>query len=250
MRFVPAEGGRKIPLLVVHTHRHLDHRAGDPQFRGLANVEVVGFDLESVRRFYNFTDWPNGRAEIDLGGRAIDVLPTPGHNPTEVSFYDRNTALFFTGDFLLPARLLVDDTQAYLASAERALAFVRDRPLTFILGGHIEMNSQGKMFPWESEYHPDEHVLEMTRADLMALPAAIRSFNGFYTESGNFELMNSIRILIVLAIALGLLLIGILAVIIRYLRRRRGRRKALETKSVQAEPIASSSPRFDRSGGS
>jgi hydroxyacylglutathione hydrolase len=228
MRLLPAAGQGKIPLLVVHTHRHLDHRAGDPQFTGLANVEVVGFDLASVRRFYHFTEWPNGRAEIDLGGRVIDVVPTPGHNETEVSFYDRNTALFFTGDFLLPARLLVDDTQAYIASAERAAAFVRDLPLTFILGGHIEMNSQGKMFDWGSQYHLDEHVLQLTRADLMALPAVLRSFNGFYTERGNFVMMNWIRILIVLAIAAGLVLSGILAMIIRSLGRRRAHRKALE----------------------
>jgi len=228
MRLLPAGAQGRMPLLVVHTHRHLDHRAGDPQFTSLPNVEVVGFDLASVRRFYHFTDWPNGRAEIDLGGRVIDVLPTPGHNETEVSFYDRNTALFFTGDFLLPARLLVDDTQAYIASAERAAQFVRDLPVTFILGGHIEMNSQGKMFDWESQYHPDEHVLQMTKADLMALPAVIRSFNGFYTERGSFVMMNWIRILIVLAIAAGLVLIAIVAMIIRYLRRRRAHRKALQ----------------------
>src|SRR5579864_7657393 len=29
MRLLPGEGPTKLPLLVVHTHRHLDHRAGD-----------------------------------------------------------------------------------------------------------------------------------------------------------------------------------------------------------------------------
>lgn len=241
MRLLPAEGQGKLPLLVVHTHRHLDHRAGDPQFTGLPRVEVVGYDLAGVRRFYHFTDWPNGRAEIDLGGRVIDVLPTPGHNETEVSFYDRNTALFFTGDFLLPARLLVDDAQAYLASAERAIVFLRDVPVTSILGGHIEMNSQGRMFDWESQYHPGEHVLEMTKPDLMALPAAIRSFNGFYTERGNFVLINWIRILVVMAVGAGLVLIGILTMIIRYLRRHRVRRKALQNENVREERMGGES---------
>src|SRR6185295_130081 len=141
------------PLLVVHTHRHLDHRAGDGQFAGLPNVQVVGFDIDSVRQFYQFTDWPNGLAQIDLGDRIIDVIPTPGHNETEVSFYDRNTGLFFSGDFLLPARLLIEDTKADIASADRVAAFVRDRPVSFVLGSHIELNSAGDTFPWQSQYH-------------------------------------------------------------------------------------------------
>jgi glyoxylase-like metal-dependent hydrolase (beta-lactamase superfamily II) len=41
-----------LPLLVVHTHRHLDHRAADAQFANRPNVQVVGYDLESVKRFY------------------------------------------------------------------------------------------------------------------------------------------------------------------------------------------------------
>lgn len=36
----------------------------------------------------------------------------------------------------------------------------------------------------------------MTKDDVLALPAAIRTFNGFYTVHGRFTLENSIRILI------------------------------------------------------
>ena len=32
---------KKLPLLVAHTHRHLDHRAGDPQFASLPSVQIV-----------------------------------------------------------------------------------------------------------------------------------------------------------------------------------------------------------------
>ena len=77
----------------------------------------------------------------------MDVIPTPGHNETEVSFYDRQTALFFSGDFLLPGRLLIENSQASIASADRVAAFVRDRPISFVLGGHVELNSVGEPFP-------------------------------------------------------------------------------------------------------
>jgi hydroxyacylglutathione hydrolase len=211
-----------LPLLVVHTHRHLDHRAGDPQFAGLPRVEVVGFDLDSVKRFYGFTtSWPTGVATLDLGGRIVDVLPTPGHNATHVAFYDRNTALLFTGDFLMPGRLLIDDADADRASARRVAAFIASRPLTYALGGHIELDSAGHTFDFYSQYHPHERALEMTRADVLALPAALDRFNGFYTESGSFIMMDQMRILIAEAAAVLVVLGALVAWVIRYLRSRR-----------------------------
>jgi len=225
MQFLPGSGPSKLPLLVVHTHRHGDHRAGDGQFSKLPNVQVVGFDIDSVRRFYNFTDWPNGLAQVNLGDRTIDVIPTPGHNQTEVSFYDRNTALFLSGDFLLPGRLLIDDTDAELASAKRVAAFVKDRTVSYVLGGHIELDDAGELFPWQSQYHPHEHTLQMTKDDLLALPAAVSRFNGFYTRTGNFILMNPVRNLIAMAVAAGVVLIALVLGMVLLTRRHRKARK-------------------------
>jgi len=232
MGLLPADGAAKLSLLVVHTHRHLDHRAGDPQFTRFSNAQVVGFDIDSVRSFYKFTDWPNGLAQVDLGDRTVDVIATPGHSETEVSFYDRSTGLLFTGDFLMPARLLIDDTSADVASADRIAAFVKDRPISFVLGGHIEMNSAGELFPWESQYHPNEHALQMTKDDVLALPAAVRSFNGFYTVRGQFTMENTIRILIACAILVLVAVIALVWALVRFIRRRRRARK-LATK-IQA----------------
>jgi glyoxylase-like metal-dependent hydrolase (beta-lactamase superfamily II) len=149
------------------------------------------------------------------------VIPTPGHNESEVSFYDRNTGLFFSGDFLMPGRLLIDDSSADLASAKRVAAFVRDRPVSFSLGGHIELNATGETFPWQSQYHPNEHVLQMTKDDLLSLPALTSRFNGFYTRNGTFILMNSQRIFIAEALVAGIVLIALLLIPVLYVRRRR-----------------------------
>ena len=221
MDLLPGAGMAKLPLLVVHSHRHFDHREGDVQFAQLPNVQVVGWDIESVRQYYKFTNWPDGLATIDLGDRTVDVIPTPGHNATHVAFYDRNTGLFFSGDFLMPGRLLIDDAAADLASARRVAAFVKDRPVSYVLGGHIELDSAGETFDWESQYHPHEHVLQMTKDDLLALPAAVSSFNGFYTKSGRFVMMNSMRILIATAAAAGVVLVALVVWLVRYIRRRR-----------------------------
>ncbi len=234
MHLLPGDGSAKLPLLVVHTHRHLDHRAGDSQFAGLANVRVAGFDLDSVRTFYGFANWPNGSAQLDLGDRTVDVLPTPGHNETEVSFYDRNTALLFSGDFLMPARLLVDDSKAYQSSATALAEFVRNRPVTYVLGGHIEMDANGQMFPWQSQFHPNEHSLQMTKDDVLALPGAFQRFNGFYSKVGSFVFIDSMRILIVVSVGILLLVSVLLWLVIRYFRRRRTRGKRLDSQGVVA----------------
>lgn len=194
MHLISQSASTQLPLLVVHTHRHKDHRAGDGQFANLPRVEVVGFDLESVRRYYHLAAWPNGFSQIELGDRTVDVIPTPGHNETEVSFYDRNTALFFSGDFLMPGRLLIDDKNADLASANRAAAFVKDRSVSYVLGGHIEFNNEGKTFPWKSHFHPNEHILQLTKDDLVALPDAISNFHGSSTQYGKFLMMKSWRV--------------------------------------------------------
>jgi hydroxyacylglutathione hydrolase len=210
-----------MPLLVVHTHRHLDHRAGDVQFGRLPNVRVVGYEIDSVRNFYHFTDWPNGVAQIDLGGRTVDVIPAPGHNETEVVFYDRNTGLLFSGDFLLAGRLLIDDTEAERASARRVAAFAQDHPIAYILGGHIERDTANRTFSFGSQYHPHEHVLQLTKADLLALPDAVGRFNGFYDEQGQFIMINQMRVLIA-EVIVALLVLGVLVwAVVRWFRGRR-----------------------------
>jgi glyoxylase-like metal-dependent hydrolase (beta-lactamase superfamily II) len=192
---LPVRGDSKIPLLVVHTHGHTDHRDGDPQFTSLPNVQIAPFDLKGVQTFFGFNAWPNCVAHIDLGDRVVDVIPAPGHHPAHLVFYDNRTALLFTGDFFLPGRLMIEDTAADKQSAARVIEVVKTRPVRHVLGTHIEINTNGDTYTWGSQYHPQEHSLELTKEDLFQLPAALNEFNGFYTRHGRLILMNSIRVL-------------------------------------------------------
>jgi glyoxylase-like metal-dependent hydrolase (beta-lactamase superfamily II) len=223
MRLLPGEAGAKLPLIVAHSHGHLDHRAGDPQFEHQPKVQLVLSDLAHVREYFGFTAWPNGSAQIDLGDRVVDVLPAPGHHPAQLVYYDRNTGLVFTGDFLLPGRLLVADFQDYEASAKRVADFLKDRPVSHVLGGHVEKTRSGALLSWQSTFHPDEHPLQLAKADVLALPAALREFNGFYTKTGPFVIENPLRILIALAAAGAAVLIVLAMLSYRFFRRRRRR---------------------------
>jgi hydroxyacylglutathione hydrolase len=225
LELLPDKDGKKLALLVAHTHRHSDHRAGDPQFASLPSVQVVPFDLDGVRAFFGFTNWPNGIAHLDLGGRTVDVIPTPGHNETHLAFYDDKTGILFSGDFLMSGRLLIEDATTYRESVLRVVDFLKTRPLTHILGGHIELNTAGRAYRFGSQHHPDERRLELTREDLTALPAAFERFNGFYARYPNYILSNPIRNLVAMAVlAVGVLILIVWGVLrlVRRLRRRRG----------------------------
>lgn len=220
---LPEREGARIPLIVAHSHGHRDHRAGDPQFASLASVQVVAADPASMQAFFGFDAWP-GTGSVDLGGRKIRVVAAPGHHPSQVVFHDERTGLVLTGDFLLPGRLLVDDAAAYRASASRVIDFLGDRPVTHVLGGHIELDAHGELYAHGSRHHPDERRLELAKADLQALPAAFGDFNGFYSRYANFAISNPVRNLSAMAIAaLAVLVSGIWSAV-RLLRRRRNRK--------------------------
>jgi len=120
--------------------------------------------------------------------------------------------------------LLIEDAGAYRESALRIVDFLKTRQLTHILGGHIELNAAGRAYRFGSRYHPNEHRLELTRADLAALPAAFERFNGFYARYPNYILTNPVRNIL----ALGFIVVVVLGVgafgLYRFLRRRRRRR--------------------------
>ncbi|WP_187308444.1 MBL fold metallo-hydrolase [Lysobacter antibioticus] len=223
---LPSKDGAKLPLLIVHSHGHADHRAGDAQFASLPSVRIAPTELPDAQTFLGLGDWPNGVARIDLGGRSVEAIATPGHHPSHMSFYDGRTGLFFSGDFLLPGRLLIDDIDAYRDSALRAAEFLKARPVAHILGGHIELGLDGQAYPHGAQHHPRERPLQLSRQDLLALPAALDGFNGFYARHPTFILSNPVRDL--LAIAAGVLVLLALSIyaVRGALRRRRQRAQA------------------------
>jgi glyoxylase-like metal-dependent hydrolase (beta-lactamase superfamily II) len=154
-------------------------------------------DAGGVRREFRLGD-ADAAAAIDLGQPILEVLPTPGHYDSELSYYDRDTGLFFSGDFFLPGRLLIADAAADLASARRVAAFIAEHPVSYVLGGHIELDRAGHTFLGD-HYHPDERPLQLSRGDLLALPEIVAGFNGLYGRHGEYILENQNRVLMAVA---------------------------------------------------
>lgn len=171
-------------LIVAHSHAHGDHVAGDSQFVGRPRTRVVARDTTSVRWFFNVRLWPGDVGQIDLGGRVLDVIPIPGHQPASIAVYDRRTGVMLTGDTFYPGRLYVRDTLAYARSIDRLMAFANEHEVVYFLGAHIENSKEpGHDYPEGTVDQPDEHQLQLNRAQLAQLDSAVRSMRGRFART-------------------------------------------------------------------
>jgi glyoxylase-like metal-dependent hydrolase (beta-lactamase superfamily II) len=108
---------------VFVTHWHPDHVKGLPALRERwPRLDVV----ESVR------------GPVVAGDGVLEIIPTPGHSPDHLCFYDRETADLYCGDLarhggtiVIPARK-GGDLRAYLESLQK----VRDLAPRRLLPGH------------------------------------------------------------------------------------------------------------------
>lgn len=166
-------------LLVLHTHAHGDHVAGDGQFAGRPDTLVVTAQRAPAWEFFGFGDNLAALAGVDLGGRVLECLPTPGHHEAAVTCYDPYTGLLLTGDTVYPGRLYIQDWEAFAVSIDRIAAFAATREVTHVLGCHIEMSTHpGTDYPVGTTYQPQEPPLQMTVAQLADVRSAVGEVYG------------------------------------------------------------------------
>ncbi len=165
----------KRMLLVIHSHGHGDHYAGDFQFEEKSGITLVKPSAAAISEYFNFKDWPTEEASIDLGGRKITIIPTPGHQEEALTIYDTQTKWLLTGDTLYPGLIYVKDWKDYRQSIARLDSFSASHEVSAILGAHIEMTSnRGEYYPIGSTYQPEEASLLLRLKDLFALNQALQ----------------------------------------------------------------------------
>ncbi len=157
----------RLPITVLNSHTHDDHVGGNWQFDTLlgmdtdftranakgsredAQAEIASGEIcgalpkDFDARSYATKPWKISRTihdgeKIDLGGRTIEILSTPGHTPDAISLLDRANGLLFTGDTYYPAAIWLyrpeTDFPAYENSIQR-LAELAPQIKT-VLGAH------------------------------------------------------------------------------------------------------------------
>lgn len=175
--WLAAHGRTSIPLIVAHSHSHGDHVAGDAAFRERPDTTVIGLKPADVAAAFGIGKWPEDSGKIDLGGRVLDILPTPGHQAAAIMIYDARLDILLSGDTLYPGRLYVpvnflDDDRA---SVDRIAAFASTHPIRAVLGAHIEMTrTPGRDYEHEAPTHPDEHSLELPAGSIAELQEGLK----------------------------------------------------------------------------
>jgi glyoxylase-like metal-dependent hydrolase (beta-lactamase superfamily II) len=144
-----------LPIVVLNSHTHNDHVGDNWEFDDIygmdtdftrtnakgssidAQAELVsgsvcgqlptGFDAQSYStRPFHITKWIHDSETIDLGGRALEIISTPGHTPDAICLLDRKNGLLFTGDTFYDAPIWLyrpeTNLDAYVRSVERIAA--------------------------------------------------------------------------------------------------------------------------------
>lgn len=179
-----------IPLVVAHSHSHDDHWMGDSEFQARPDTTVVGLKPADVAAFFGISKWPHTTATFDLGGRVLQIIPTPGHHPSHIMIFDERTRLLLSGDTLYPGRLYVPGNTVvdFRESIDRVVAFTDELDVRHILGTHIEMTREpGKDFALGAASHPNEHVLELPYSTLLELQSALHGMGDTATRVENDE---------------------------------------------------------------
>jgi glyoxylase-like metal-dependent hydrolase (beta-lactamase superfamily II) len=153
-----------LPVTVVNSHSHWDHVGGNPLF---GDVRVHPAGVPGLREEVALPDIgralaglelrptpvphrvgpssPTGTVaegdSLDLGGRRLRVLYTPGHSPDSVCLLDEAGGLLFTGDAAYEGTLWLFGGESADSAADPLVALASIRrlaagPATLILPAH------------------------------------------------------------------------------------------------------------------
>jgi len=174
----------KLPVTVIVSHLHYDHFGGIAPFQHVAMIDlpetradvsgsffrpkryeylglVDGLAAPSIR----VGEWLTTKSIIDLGGRSIRVLSTPGHTPTSVALFDAQNKRLFIGDYIYPTTLYAflpgASLSAYQATAKMLLEMLPAD--TVLWTAHCCRRNEGVSAPWLSMKDLRDLDLVLTR---------------------------------------------------------------------------------------
>lgn len=200
------EGLTDLPIRVVLTHVHWDHIGGVGEFdncnvhpldqewleQGIPVWDTVSVRKELMRelsqplpadfdisRFELFKGCPTGHLldsmEIDLGGRKVRVIHTPGHSPGHVSFIDTNGYLF-PGDCLYSSETPIYGNYPSTSPQDlvRSLEKLANLPgIQRIFGSHNQLEI------WVSSQELRDSVTYLRENDLVRHGTGLHQFRAF-----------------------------------------------------------------------
>jgi glyoxylase-like metal-dependent hydrolase (beta-lactamase superfamily II) len=156
-----------LPIIVLNSHTHDDHVGGNWQFETVYGMDTdftrtnakgsrqdaqdelgpgmicgelpQGFDSKAyATRPWKISRFLHDHDKVDLGGRTLEIISTPGHTPDAISLLDRAHGLLFSGDTYYPAPIWLfrpeTNLDDYVASVKHLAALAPQ--LKLVLGQH------------------------------------------------------------------------------------------------------------------
>ena len=126
------------PVTMVLTHAHGDHVGGVGPFPEVyLNAGDMTIAPNNMRNYKGKIRYLNDGQVIDLGGREIEVIFTPGHTPGSATFFDKAQHYGFSGDAFGSTNLLVfTNLSTEMYTAERIENYMKKNDIRFLFPGH------------------------------------------------------------------------------------------------------------------
>ena len=127
------------PVSLVLTHGHGDHVGGAISFPEVwihpADTVMIG---QGARAYGIKVNLLSDGEIIDLGGRQIEVLATPGHTSGSVSFFDKERGYGFSGDAFGSTNLLLftNSFKLLVSTLDRTIGYMKANDINILYPGH------------------------------------------------------------------------------------------------------------------
>lgn len=127
------------PVILAATHVHPDHTgsAVDLFDRILINAGDYPSVASMMKGYKGRIEYLADGQVIDLGGREIEVIFTPGHTPGSTSFFDKSRGYGFSGDAFGSTNLLLSTNfSTLIATTSRIAEYMEKNGIGFMYPGH------------------------------------------------------------------------------------------------------------------
>ena len=126
------------PVTKMLTHAHGDHVGGVGPFPEVyLNAGDMPIVPNNMRNYMGRIRYLTDGEVIDLGGREIEVIFTPGHTAGSATFFDKANHYGFSGDAFGSTNLLVfTNLSTVMYTAERIENYMKKNDIRFLFPGH------------------------------------------------------------------------------------------------------------------
>ena len=126
------------PVTMMLTHAHGDHVGGVGPFPEVyLNAGDMPIVPNNMRNYTGRIRYLTDGEVIDLGGREIEVIFTPGHTAGSATFFDKANHYGFSGDAFGSTNLLVfTNLSTVMYTAERIENYMKKNDIRFLFPGH------------------------------------------------------------------------------------------------------------------